>query len=86
MLSGVDRREATRVGRGTKKKKQENSAGRTTQTEDENERGKRRVWKKPALPAKHFFLLKFARASRAKTVYHPRPSRSPFSSLSPAFT
>lgn len=56
----------------------ENRSGNERKEEGEEE-GR---WKKAA---KHFFLLKFARASRAKRVFHPEPSLSFRSSVSSLF-
>lgn len=65
-------------GRGWRKEKfhGENRSGN-----ERNEEWGRRGRRKKA--AKHFFLLKFARASRAKRVFHPEPLsfRSSVSSL-----
>lgn len=68
-----ERRETRREGEGLEGRRRKNSTGKTAQTEDERTE-KRAGWKKAALPAKHFFLLKFARASRAKRVFHPEPA------------
>lgn len=58
----------------------ENRSGKAGTKRRGRGEGRRGRWKKAA---KHFFLLKFARASRAKRVFHPEPLsfRSSVSSL-----